>query len=286
MGDFLSELIARNNGTADVLAPRRAARFETVQEQGTLGFQTGTVSFEPEAFVEENTRESPLPQTRMQRTHKAQRNEKDSKARAAPALPRSQSEPQLPDPMKAQAHVPPATEEFEARSETINPQPSLSRTSSPAVARQDAPRPVLQRPGDAREQINQEQMVEQLASQTSNVIQSRHDELESSSVKAHSSRNAEAPDAIVATPRVTLAEQRSEESAAPQTVGSKAKERAPAPLTELVDVQSSAPTINVTIGRVEVRAVSSAASPNKTHTTAPTLSLDEYLRKRRQGGER
>lgn len=45
-----------------------------------------------------------------------------------------------------------------------------------------------------------------------------------------------------------------------------------------------APTIQVTIGRVEVRAVASPAIPSSRQRTAPTRSLDEYLRERK--GER
>jgi hypothetical protein len=44
------------------------------------------------------------------------------------------------------------------------------------------------------------------------------------------------------------------------------------------------PTINVTIGRIEVRATTAAAQPRKQPPVAQTMSLDEYLRKRNQGG--
>jgi hypothetical protein len=42
-----------------------------------------------------------------------------------------------------------------------------------------------------------------------------------------------------------------------------------------------APTINVTIGRVEVRATQAQASaPRRAEAHAPRMSLDEYLRRR------
>jgi hypothetical protein len=41
------------------------------------------------------------------------------------------------------------------------------------------------------------------------------------------------------------------------------------------------PTINVTIGRVEVRASAPAKRAESTRQTAPKLSLEEYLRGRR-----
>ncbi len=48
-----------------------------------------------------------------------------------------------------------------------------------------------------------------------------------------------------------------------------------------------APTISVTIGRIEVRAMpptTPAAQPHKQHTRSPVMSLDEYLRKPSKGG--
>ena len=47
---------------------------------------------------------------------------------------------------------------------------------------------------------------------------------------------------------------------------------------------ASPPTIHVTIGRVEVRAVAPVASPRRPSTAAPALSLDEYLRQRSDPG--
>ena len=45
--------------------------------------------------------------------------------------------------------------------------------------------------------------------------------------------------------------------------------------------RSTAPTINVTIGRVEVRAIQSAApAPKPAKSAPPKLSLDDYLQKR------
>ncbi|HKP11590.1 MAG TPA: hypothetical protein VJZ91_05745 [Blastocatellia bacterium] len=46
------------------------------------------------------------------------------------------------------------------------------------------------------------------------------------------------------------------------------------------------PTINVTIGRIEVRAVTPAAAPPQPRKPAPSLmSLDEYMRRRNAGGD-
>jgi len=46
-----------------------------------------------------------------------------------------------------------------------------------------------------------------------------------------------------------------------------------------------APTIQVTIGRIEVRATSPAAPPQKQKAASPAMSLEEYLgRRARRGG--
>lgn len=47
-----------------------------------------------------------------------------------------------------------------------------------------------------------------------------------------------------------------------------------------------APTVHVTIGRIEVRAVQSSQSPAKPRATTPVMNLDDYLMRRGQGGTR
>jgi hypothetical protein len=46
------------------------------------------------------------------------------------------------------------------------------------------------------------------------------------------------------------------------------------------------PTVRVTIGRIEVRAVASSQSPAKPRATQPVMNLDDYLRRRNQGSTR
>lgn len=46
------------------------------------------------------------------------------------------------------------------------------------------------------------------------------------------------------------------------------------------------PTINVTIGRVEVRATLPTPAPRRQSPAAPSMGLDEYLRRRAKGDER
>lgn len=51
------------------------------------------------------------------------------------------------------------------------------------------------------------------------------------------------------------------------------------------ETQEQPPTIHVTIGRIEVKAAPPAAAPKHRAAASPTMSLEEYLR-RRPGGER
>ena len=46
------------------------------------------------------------------------------------------------------------------------------------------------------------------------------------------------------------------------------------------------PTVHVTIGRIEVRAVQSSQAPDKPRAATPVMNLDDYLMRRGQGGTR
>ncbi|HZS09157.1 MAG TPA: hypothetical protein VFD58_30260 [Blastocatellia bacterium] len=58
------------------------------------------------------------------------------------------------------------------------------------------------------------------------------------------------------------------------------------PAREEKQSAAPAPTIQVTIGRIEVRAVQPRPSPSRARQTPPSLSLEDYLRGRGTGGER
>lgn len=56
--------------------------------------------------------------------------------------------------------------------------------------------------------------------------------------------------------------------------------------TAMSEAVEAAPVINVTIGRVEVRATHAPAAPRQPSGSAPPMSLDDYLRRRAGGGSR
>jgi hypothetical protein len=56
---------------------------------------------------------------------------------------------------------------------------------------------------------------------------------------------------------------------------------ASAPPFRTTQAQEREPTVHVTIGRVEVRAIAAQSSqPTRTERPSPVMSLDEYLRTR------
>lgn len=75
--------------------------------------------------------------------------------------------------------------------------------------------------------------------------------------------------------------------ARPQVTHAPPAEQAAPPATKEASTQAAAPTIQVTIGRVEVRATPlPAPAPKRPRAKPPVMSLDEYLRQRNQGGQR
>ena len=61
MSDYLSDLETRNIGTADVIQPRRPARFEPAQATGALDSLIEPSSFQADIFEEEQITEPTTP---------------------------------------------------------------------------------------------------------------------------------------------------------------------------------------------------------------------------------
>ena len=64
------------------------------------------------------------------------------------------------------------------------------------------------------------------------------------------------------------------------------KDRQPEPVYTNRRAGQPQPTIHVTIGRVEVRAVQSSPAQTKSRTPTPVMNLDDYLKRRSQGNSR
>lgn len=62
--------------------------------------------------------------------------------------------------------------------------------------------------------------------------------------------------------------------------------RTPEPLQTNRRARQPQPTIHVTIGRVEVRAVQSTPAQTRSRTPTPVMNLDDYLKRRSQGNTR
>jgi len=60
----------------------------------------------------------------------------------------------------------------------------------------------------------------------------------------------------------------------------------PWPASESSSIQASEPVINVTIGRIEVKATQSSPVEKRTSSRSPVMPLDEYLKLQRRGGSR
>jgi hypothetical protein len=86
---------------------------------------------------------------------------------------------------------------------------------------------------------------------------------------------------VVVQPRVSLSPQPANESGKSRVDGSRSRE----PFAHQA-AEPPMPTINVTIGRIEVKALPPAAAPPPPRKPQPSLmSLDEYMRRRNAGGD-
>lgn len=65
-----------------------------------------------------------------------------------------------------------------------------------------------------------------------------------------------------------------------------ARQTAPPASHTLSEPAATAPTINVTIGRIEVRATQGRAPAQAQRSAPEVMSLEEYLRRRSRGGGR
>jgi hypothetical protein len=310
MRDYLSDLVTKNIGTAEIIQPRRASRFEPAQPQNA--FETETSLFQAADFGDfEEERTVETAHINPRRASKTESRETNA-AISSPVNPEDQirtsfiepAKPHAPEIKQIVSRVKRASEEIEAPPETVE----LKISEEKRFETKDANK--------------------------------KNSEAANSEAKDLEEETVETPAPIVAKPRVTAFENRFEETAKPQTITPLSKEQTPQQASDRKKIheatieQTIIPTpreqtsqqireraekpetanrqtvisfpraqtlnqfsdltetpeatvINVTIGRVEVRAVTASAPPKNAHRAKPqTMGLDEYLQKRGNGGER
>lgn len=310
MGDYLSDLVTKNIGTAEIIQPRRAARFEPTQILTAFETQAESSLFSETSFEQENTIET-TPRVRPRRRRQIKSSEKNAVI-SSPENPVEQTvEASFVAPVKTRtseikpilSRAPRKTHEIEARRETANqsfPQPA----SASAISTSITPKPTFLKFENAPEKPTN--AIVPTPIQTRHAPQMRTDEFRISEQKnfdekSSNTKNSETSDSkakdfeaqivealapVIAQPRVAMIENRFAETAIQPAITALPREQTSNQFSDRAEM-SEAPTINVTIGRVEVRAVTASAPPKQTSGVKPqTMSLDEYLRKRGNGGER
>lgn len=290
MGDYLSELATKNSGTADVIAPRRAAHFEPFQTP--LDAPAEPLFFQPESFALEQAFEDERavikPDLQPRRTNSRRKDQlipsRDDAGEQIPQTPLvSTAKKQLPVIKRIERSVPAESKMIEEVRETITGiLPSPRPTAPPVVTPKKLPPTFSDVDEEAETTAGHASVKPRFEPKTVELKMPATNSFEPP-VSEREIVETQAP--IVVEPRVSKSEDRAEETIADQTRFLPPIEKMPKQIAESTPA-SNVPVINVTIGRIEIRAVTSSAPVKETRPKPPTLSLDEYLRQRSNGGER
>lgn len=309
MRDYLSDLVTKNIGTAEIIQPRRASRFEPAQTQGAFETQPETSLFrETDLEVErtiETTQVSPrrAPKTGSREKNAAISNTENSEDQIQtsfiePVKPRTTEIKQIvsrsrraPEEIEAPPEVIElkisAEQSFETKDASKkNSEAARSKTKDLEKETLETPTPIVAKPRitaleNRSEETGKSQTITPLTKEQTAKQASDRTEIQEAAIQP----------TIIPTPREQTSKQSAEraekpETAMQQTVVSFPRAQTSGQISDLTETPE-APVINVTIGRVEVRAVTSSAPPKHAHRAKPqTMSLEEYLRKRGNGGER
>ena len=289
MRDYLSDLVTKNIGTADLIEPRRSARFEPIQTRTALEAEIEP-SFQADVFEEEGIIELPA-LTRPRRRREVRSTEKseeisslknaddqiEQRLTAAPTETHSSETGQMD---ARTVHTPKIIEATrEPISESLfKPNLPLSGLSAPITSMQSPPKSAV------KPEISNN-TAEHAPIQTHRAPLTETDNSKISPPGNFDQHSIEANAPIIIEPRVEKAETGVEETTIHQIIIPLAQEQMSKQISERAAIPET-PVINVTIGRVEIRAAVSSAPPKQSPAKPQTLSLDEYLRKRRNGGER
>lgn len=292
MSNYINNLIAKSQNAAEVVRPRLPSIFEPPSLEARTAFvdpQPAEAVAPPAAAGEAITARSP--DARLVESSAT------AEKRSGPSLGIDQPAPQAPTFDSAGAEVAsPAwrgIQRLAVISERAGTEP-LGEPAPPVIkAAGDMPfsrRPVIPFKAEtpfaeartrAGDQADESAAPPQTASVTPNHRPAQAPAAPPSieADGAATSPVAASPARIVVHPRVTRRDENlsTRESGGPARRGAGFQPDEPPP----------APTINVTIGRIEVKALPPAAArPRQPQpAAAPLLSLDEYLRKRDAGGE-
>jgi hypothetical protein len=316
MSDYLRNLAARTVNLADVIQPRRASRFEPTPVHGALGLRTAVPSL---TDVPEMTEPAAQASIRPRSAQRAEPQTAPTDEQAGGRSRLTQTQPLSPTVQEASTVPVPAQSGAEAQSETRpEPQPPLrlALPSVPSVAPtlsalpqappllSSAPQPppplapIPMRPGmrapaldvTAPSAASQRQPMlqpiiasiiarEVMERRTAPSVQRREQppSIERRTAPSAQGRgqqpSSDDTQVIVVQSRIMPVERRGEDS----------RDSGPLPLS--VQAPPPAPTIHVTIGRVEVRATTPAVPASKPRPAPRTMSLDDYLRQRSRGGK-
>jgi hypothetical protein len=315
MGDFLSDLVTKNFGRAAEIQPRLASRFEPIQPVFGLE-QTGALETVEDHETDHHffpRKENPLFSERTPPERPSTRDPfspENTFSRETPPVTgdsRFQDSEEIgrdsrPDPSPRSDKLPPKTENREANiSITVAEVPRgleeirQVEANTPPSRLPVEPRPSLdRRPENRRPPLTSNNDTESVRPKVSAALQGsdensptpvEFDSTTESESRAPSGKDRDAGDNreqnTVLSP-VVVRHRRRNENEGVRAFPERQKMRngfeefsAPEP-----------PVINITIGRIEVRAVNSPAPPKETVNRPRATSLEEYLQKRRSGGDR
>lgn len=290
MNNYLSNIAARALNPAPTVRPRSRGRFDPAQNEPSVDRLklVPTESIDSERPIEKNLAATSANQRAHEHHHASQRrgNENDPHTlsfahrdeKSTSALP---NDTLVSSPQKPVLHVPIATAAVSTTQATrpvsVNPlspiASRLERDAPPARAEQRRlrePRSDQARPSDSREIktiiVREQRIIE--ASEQAREPGSRSSPVSAVPPSDERKRgDTTPPPAVVQTHIAPLVEK-----------GLDFPLSRPAPQPQ--------PTVRVTIGRIEVRAVASSEAPAKPRATPPVMNLDDYLRRRNQGSSR
>lgn len=310
MNNFFSNLISRSQTTDLQVMPRPIARFEPVGVSAALPFDAEIQQHERTASTQNGQSEAFVPPDAPPST--------TPRAEAMPIETRRAAPPRHDEPVRHDDNARSADVALPTESQALLPRilpqsvPDLSQTAEritlPATPSTAHALHQSQQPGDeaheARQAIQRTQIAP-IIHERAQVIIEQH-VIEQRSAASRAPQQAillpEQPQLLDGTPR--HAEQRSATPERPSdqhrpVMAPRSRQEPRAALTiqpkiePLVgrasptaqrDTSVPAPIIQVTIGRIEVRATPPSSQPSRQRTQAAIMSLDEYLRQRSQGG--